>query len=72
MIKYMGPPCNTPSESFPLNIIARDEVKNFVDIPTTALIHIQKIAPGPPMAMATATPEIFPIPTVAESAVVNA
>ena len=72
MIKYIGPPCNTPLLSLPLNIIAREEVKNFVDIPTKALIHIQKIAPGPPIAMATATPEILPIPTVAESAVVNA
>ena len=47
-------------------------VKNLVDIPITALTHIQKTAPGPPMAIATATPAILPIPTVAESAVVNA
>ena len=72
VIKYIGPPCSSPSLSFPLYIMAKEEVKNFVDIPTTALIHIQKIAPGPPIAMATATPEIFPIPTVAESAVVKA
>ena len=36
------------------------------------LIHIQNIAPGPPIEIATATPAIFPIPTVAERAVVKA
>ena len=68
----MGPPCNTPALSFPLNIIAKVDVKNFVDIPTIALTHIQKIAPGPPMEIATATPAIFPIPIVEDKAVVKA
>ena len=48
------------------------EVKNLVDIPIRPLIHIQNIAPGPPIEIATATPAIFPIPTVAERAVVKA
>ena len=33
---------------------------------------IQKVAPGPPVPIAIATPAIFPNPTVAERAVVNA
>ena len=36
----------------------------FVDIPSSAEIHIQKIAPGPPIVMAVATPLIFPTPIV--------
>ncbi len=68
----MGPPCTFPSESFPLNITANVQVKNFVETPTKALIHIQKSAPGPPIVIATATPLIFPIPIVAAKAVDNA
>ena len=61
-----------PAESTPLYITASAEVKNLVDIPMRPLIHIQNIAPGPPIEIATATPAIFPIPTVAERAVVKA
>lgn len=32
-------------------------------MPTSATIHIQKIAPGPPSVIATATPAILPVPT---------
>ena len=38
-------------------------------MPSRALIHIQNTAPGPPMAMAPATPAMLPVPTVAASAV---
>ena len=31
--------------------------------------HIQKMAPGPPLMMAVATPTILPVPMVAASAV---
>ena len=31
--------------------------------PSRAIIHIQNTAPGPPMAMAVATPARFPVPT---------
>ena len=31
--------------------------------PTIAVTHIQKIAPGPPMLMASATPVMFAVPT---------
>ena len=34
-----------------------------------AMIHIQKMAPGPPLMMAVATPTILPVPMVAASAV---
>ena len=61
-----------PLESFPLYIIAKEEVKNFVDIPIIPLTHIQKIAPGPPIEIATDTPAILPIPTVADNAVESA
>ena len=32
-------------------------------MPTSATIHIQNTAPGPPTAMATATPATLPVPT---------
>ena len=32
-------------------------------MPTSATIHIQKMAPGPPRAIATATPARLPVPT---------
>ena len=38
-------------------------------IPKNATIHIQKMAPGPPDAIAAATPAILPVPIVAASAV---
>ena len=34
-----------------------------VDAPKNAMIHIQKMAPGPPRAMAVATPTMLPVPT---------
>ena len=40
-------------------------------IPNIAVIHIQKIAPGPPRKIAVATPAIFPVPTVADRAVMS-
>ena len=41
-------------------------------MPTSAVIHIQKIAPGPPRKMAVATPAILPVPIVADSSVISA
>ena len=43
-----------------------------VAIPTAAVTHIQKMAPGPPMRMAVATPPMLPLPTVEASAVESA
>ena len=45
---------------------------NFVAIESKPTIHIQKIAPGPPVAIAMATPAMFPKPIVAERAAVKA
>src|SRR5690606_1777387 len=67
-ITYMGPPWICPDESLPLYIMASVQVKYLVAIPTKAETHIQKMAPGPPMLMAKATPLIFPKPTVAATA----
>ena len=72
VMKYIGPPCKTPLLSFPLYIRLSEHVKNFVAIPTIAVIHIQKRAPGPPIVIATATPAMLPKPTVAAIAVDNA
>ncbi len=41
-------------------------------MPTNAATHIQKSAPGPPILMAMATPEILPKPTVEAMADINA
>lgn len=38
-------------------------------MPTSAEIHIQKMAPGPPAVIAVATPTMLPVPMVADSAV---
>src|SRR5688572_32788300 len=71
-ITYIGPPCNSPLLSFPRNMLARALEKKFVDMPMKDVIHIQKSAPGPPMAIAAATPARFPIPTVEARAVDSA
>ena len=36
---------------------------NAVADPIRAITHIQNTAPGPPMAIAVATPARFPVPT---------
>lgn len=41
-------------------------------MPSSAEHHIQNTAPGPPMAIAPATPAILPVPTVPASAVQTA
>ena len=43
-----------------------------VAIPKKAETHIQNIAPGPPTAIAVATPTILPVPIVADMARHNA
>ena len=43
-----------------------------VVIPKIAVIHIQNIAAGPPVHIASATPPIFPVPTAPDIAVVSA
>ena len=41
-------------------------------MPSHAVTHIQKTAPGPPMLMAVATPAILPVPTRLAKPVANA
>ena len=72
IIIYIGPPCVSPASSLPLYITATVPSKNLVAMPTMALTHIQKMAPGPPIDRATATPAMLPIPTVAAMALVSA
>ena len=64
-IMCMGPPCGLPLSSRPLYMIASTPSWYLVAMPTSALTHIQNIAPGPPITRAMATPAILPRPTVA-------
>ena len=41
-------------------------------MPTSAVIHIQNTAPGPPSAIAVATPAMLPTPIVAARQVISA
>lgn len=52
-------------ECFPLILksCAREDSTKALLEPNRAIIHIQKIAPGPPTVMAVATPARFPVPT---------
>ena len=72
----MGPPetvpAHSPSSSCTRYFCARVTSENLVAIPRAAVTHIQKSAPGPPQWIASATPAMLPIPTVADSAVVSA
>ena len=43
-----------------------------VAMPKKAMIHIQKMAPGPPVRMAPAEPTMLPVPTWAAMAVARA
>ena len=43
-----------------------------VAMPKKAMIHIQKMAPGPPMRIAPEAPTMLPVPTCAAMAVASA
>jgi len=74
----MGPPETVPSQACPWvssttrYFCANVTSVNLVAMPSAAVTHIQNNAPGPPQWMAIATPAMFPIPTVADRAVVRA
>ena len=68
----MGPPETDPSWLTLRYLTPKVHSTNFEDIPKIPAKTIQNVAPGPPVAMAIATPEILPNPTVPERAVVNA
>ena len=61
-----------PGELFLVFFSPRVHSVNFEDIPRNPTSIIQKVAPGPPVPIAMATPAIFPRPTVADRAVVSA
>ena len=68
----MGPPEIWPIELTLLYRTAKKLSAYFVAIPTKPVTHIQKIAPGPPRAIAVPTPAILPVPTVAAKEVIKA
>ena len=61
-----------PSSYFSRYFTPRRASAYLVAMPTNPHIHIQKMAPGPPVNRAVATPPIFPFPTVAARAVDSA
>ncbi len=65
VITCIGPPWGRPISSVPLYMVASTPSWYLVAMPTMALTHIQKMAPGPPTTSAMATPAILPSPTVA-------
>ncbi len=69
---YMAPPNMLPLWSLTRYFTAAKVSEYFVAMPKTPVIHIQKIAPGPPAMMAVPTPTMLPVPMVAESAVQRA
>ena len=55
-----------------LYLTPRVHSQNLRDIPSKPDNIIQNVAPGPPRDIATATPPIFPKPTVPDKAVESA
>ena len=49
LMMYIVPALGLPSEPVSLYNTDSVAVKNFVAMPKTAVTHIQKIAPGPPI-----------------------
>ena len=68
----MAPPMTLPSERSWRYIWPREHSVNLEAMPRTPARIIQKVAPGPPIEMAMATPAMLPSPTVAERAAVRA
>ena len=67
----MGPPETVPSGLIFLYLTPNVHSQNFSDIPIKPDNIIQKVAPGPPREIATATPPILPKPTVPDKAVLR-
>ena len=61
-----------PSSATTRYFTASRHSEYLVAVPRRAAIHIHRRAPGPPATRAVATPTIFPVPIVAESAVQSA
>src|SRR3990167_1854020 len=69
---YIGPLAMSPALLVVRYFTASRASAYFVAIPKTPVSHIHKTAPGPPEAMAVATPTMLPVPIVAARAVVRA
>ena len=61
-----------PSSATTRYLTASRHSAYLVAVPSRAASHIQNRAPGPPATSAVATPTMFPVPMVAESAVQRA
>ena len=66
---YIGPPSISPRLVLTRYFTARRPSAYLVEIPKTPVSQHQNTAPGPPRAMAVATPMILPVPMVAARAV---
>ena len=69
---YIGPPTKRPFASRSRKCTASSTSAYLVAMPTSAVIHIQNTAPGPPSATAVATPAMLPTPMVAARHVISA
>src|SRR5260363_148282 len=67
-----GPPRKVRSLCGTLNICASVDSTKAIDMPSKAVTHIQKMAPGPPSVSATAIPMILPVPTRVDKPTVSA
>ena len=65
-------PYIVPSDPTSLYLTPSVHSTNLEDIPSNPHKIIQKVAPGPPIAIAIATPAMFPLPTVPDTAVAKA
>ena len=68
----MGPPDTEPSGCWIRYFTPSVHSTNLEAIPSTPATMSQKMAPGPPMEMATATCAMLPTPTVPDRAVASA
>ncbi|MBS4163557.1 hypothetical protein PRO82_000860 [Candidatus Protochlamydia amoebophila] len=71
-IYCMGPPDISPRLSCSRYFTASKDSAYFVAILKNAVIHIQKIAPKPPVVIAVATPTIVPVPIAPAKEVIKA
>ena len=68
---YIGPPSILPLFVFSRYLMASSPSAYFVEMPNTPVSQHHSTAPGPPKAMAVATPMMLPVPMVAARAVAS-
>ena len=69
---YMGPPSILPRRVLTRYFTASSPSAYLVEMPNTPVSQHHNTAPGPPRAMAVATPMMLPVPMVAARAVARA